>query len=707
MFDEIEALKKQNIQLIAEQQNQLKSSRDEHFRFLESMNRVDMVLRKSLDVKEMMSNALQVILELFDVDRAWLLFPCDPEAVSWGVPMEKTKPEYPGAFASGEVLPMDPEMQRVFQNALDAADVVIIDSRDEFSPKQTEIKFSILTWMHITLYPHVGKPWLFGLHQCSFHREWSDWEQDLFREISHRLADALGTVLLLQNLQVSENKFKSLANASTEAIFFSKKGICLGANQTAADMFGWKDPDKFIGGFGTNIIAEESHALVIDHMVNHKSGSYEAIGKRKDNTKFPILIRAKSVPFADEEEVRATLISDLTEQKKLEAEKQQVERQMQHAQKLESLGVLAGGIAHDFNNILMAILGNADLAMLDVSKANPAYTNLKAIEKAAIRAADLSKQMLAYSGKGKFLVEKISVNEAVEEMMHILKVSISKRAVIKYNFAENLPNIEADATQIRQIIMNLVINASDAIDQTSGVISITTGAMDCDEEYLASTYIEEAPAYGQYVYIEVTDTGVGMDKTTQENLFDPFFTTKFTGRGLGLSAVLGIIRSHDGAIKVYSELGKGSSIKVLFPACMDVSNLEKGELRAKLEQSLRPGTVLLVDDEDSVVSVGRKMLERMGFTVITAEDGYEAVKLFREQPEEISLVLLDLIMPHLDGEETFRELRRIKSNVKVLMCSGYNEQEVTQKFAGKPISGFIQKPYTFAKIRKKIGEILG
>ena len=254
--------------------------------------------------------------------------------------------------------------------------------------------------------------------------------------------------------------------------------------------------------------------------------------------------------------------------------------------------------------------------------------------------------------------------------------------------------------------MNLVTNASDAIDQTSGVISITTGAMDCDEDYLLNTYIDESRACGQYVYVEVTDTGIGMDKATLKKLFDPFFTTKFAGRGLGLSAVLGIIRGHHGAIKIYSELGKGTSMKVLFPACSERINSEEVCANTEIQHSVKLGTVLLVDDEESILSVGKQMLERIGFTVITARDGREAVELYKQNLEEISLVLLDLVMPHLDGEETFRELRRAKSNVKVVMCSGYNEQEVTQKFAGKTISGFIQKPYTFNQIKGKILKIL-
>jgi len=422
-----------------------------------------------------------------------------------------------------------------------------------------------------------------------------------------------------------------------------------------------------------------------------------------------VIVEITSAPiFNDRGDIIQIIEScrDITAQKEAEADRLILERQILHAQKLESLGVLAGGIAHDFNNILMAILGNADLVLMDMSTANPAYGNVREIELAAKRAADLSRQMLAYSGKGRFLIEKLNLNEAVDEMTHMLEVSISKKAVIKYHYCDNLPLIEADATQIRQIIMNLVTNASEAIDRTSGVISITTGVMDCDREYLKSTYLDESLVEGQYVYLEVTDTGCGMSDESLENLFDPFYSTKFTGRGLGLSAVLGIIRGHSGSIKVYSELRKGTSIEVLFPICSDSDRLPEDDSSGVEVPWTSSGTVLLVDDEESILAIGKRMLEKIGFEVLTAPDGKRALEVFGECADDIELVILDLTMPHLDGEEAFRELRRIRSDVRVLMSSGYNEQEIAQRFAGKPLAGFLQKPYVLGDLESKIREII-
>ncbi len=390
---------------------------------------------------------------------------------------------------------------------------------------------------------------------------------------------------------------------------------------------------------------------------------------------------------------------DITERISSENERLNLEKQLLHVQKLESLGVLAGGIAHDFNNIVMAILGNAELALMRLNPESPAIGNLNNIEQAAVRAADLAKQMLAYSGKGKFFVENLDLNRLLEEMLHMLEVSISKKVVLRLNQYQPLPQVEADATQIRQITMNMVINASEAIGDTSGVIAITTGCMDCDRSYLKDVWLDNNIIEGLYVYLEIADSGCGMDKETLTKLFDPFFTTKFTGRGLGMAAVLGIIRGHKGAIKVYSEPGKGTSFKVLLPASKKPEKLFNG---SNLKDDWKgSGTVLLVDDEESVRGVGVEMLRELGFDAVTANDGREAVEIFKTHPA-ISFAILDLTMPHMDGEQCFRELRRIKPDVKVIMSSGFSEDEVTQKFVGKGLAGFVQKPYKLSVLKEAI-----
>ncbi len=421
--------------------------------------------------------------------------------------------------------------------------------------------------------------------------------------------------------------------------------------------------------------------------------------------------RARIVPEKDETGRTHHLlcvVTDITMVRRAEEERRRLDQQMQQTQKLESLGILAGGIAHDFNNLLVAILGNAGLALMELPKESPARQTVQAIEVAAQRAAELTRQMLAYSGKGKFVIESLNLSKVVEEMAHLLEVSVSKRATLKYRFAADLPAVEGDATQLRQVIMNLITNASDAIGDRNGVVTIATGVMQADLEYFGASYLDADLPDGEYVFVEVSDTGDGMDETTRERIFDPFFTTKFTGRGLGLAAVLGIVRGHRGAIKLYSEVGHGTTFKVLFPA-VRTPDAPESKPQPATESSAayiatETRTVLVVDDDETVRLVTRRMLEHAGFTVLMAGDGVEALSVYGTNPG-IDVVLLDMTMPHMDGEETFRELRRMNADVRVVLTSGYNEQDATERFIGKGLAGFIQKPYRPAELRAKIDEV--
>ncbi|MEW6595175.1 MAG: response regulator [Thermodesulfobacteriota bacterium] len=489
-------------------------------------------------------------------------------------------------------------------------------------------------------------------------------------------------------------------------------GIIREVNRTWLDMLGYAEKSEVIGKAFTAFVHPKWLEQVKENFPRYKQQGfihgmeYKLI--RKDGM-FVDITACGRISSKEDGSFKQThcLLQDVTDSKRAESERKKIEEQMRHVQKLESLGVLAGGIAHDFNNLLMVILGNADLALSELSPVSPARENILAIEKAARRSAELCKQMLAYAGKGRFVVQPISLSEIVGAMTHMLEVSVSKKNVLKYNLAPNLPLVEADISQIRQVIMNLVINAAEAIGDRSGVISITTGAMECDTAYLANTFVyEQHLPEGVYCYIEVADTGCGMDNEIKARLFDPFFTTKFTGRGLGMSAVLGIARSHHGAIKVYTETGRGTTIKVLFPALL-AGDRQPATIACYADPCFAGKTLLLVDDEETVRTVGRQMLERMGFAVIPAKDGREAVELYRSQHESIDCVIMDLTMPHMDGEEAFREMRRIRSDVQVVLSSGYHEQEVTQRFTGKGLAGFIQKPYTMAPLRDAMKAVFG
>jgi PAS domain S-box-containing protein len=399
------------------------------------------------------------------------------------------------------------------------------------------------------------------------------------------------------------------------------------------------------------------------------------------------------------------VLEDVTGRKRAEEEHAQLDLQLQQTQKLESLGVLTGGIAHDFNNLLMVILGNIDLALLEIDPFSRARENLAEGEKAAHRAADLCMQMLAYAGYGHCVSEALNLNDVIRDMENMLEISVSKKASLRTDLTGAMAVIRADPVQIRQIIINLVTNASEAIGRDPGIISISTGVMACDRTDLSDTWLAENLSGGRYAYLEVADTGCGMGREELSRIFDPFFTTKFAGRGLALPAVLGIVRTHRGVIKVRSEKGKGSSFKILFPTMED--NGEKtGRTREIPEPWRGHGTVLLVDDEEPIRNLGKKMLEHLGFSVLTAGDGRQAVAVFQQNAAAIRCVIMDLTMPQMDGEEAFMELRRIKDDVCVLMSSGYDERESTERLAGKGLNGFIQKPYRLASLAERLKQIL-
>lgn len=392
------------------------------------------------------------------------------------------------------------------------------------------------------------------------------------------------------------------------------------------------------------------------------------------------------------------IVGSMRDQSALEKamlEREELERKFQETQKLESLGVLAGGIAHDFNNLLTAMLGNVSLVKLEVSSGFPLLPMLSDIEDAALRAAELCKQMLAYAGRSQFAFSHCDLNSVIRENVQLLQISIGKSARLQLRLADALPPILADVSQIHQIVMNLVINASEAIGDRDGVIRLTTDTLDIDEPGLEESGFSESLAPGSYVYFEVSDSGCGMDQATREKIFDPFFTTKFTGRGLGLSAVMGIVRGHKGAIRIHSEPGEGTTFKILFPAALDAlpepDDGQKESISAGAGEF--HGTALIIDDEEYVLRMVKRALEGQGFDTLTSKGAKDGLNLFRQHHHNLKVVLLDLTMPHMNGVDVFRQIRQLNQETPIILMSGYNEKRATAQFVGKGLAGFIQKPF--------------
>jgi signal transduction histidine kinase len=373
-------------------------------------------------------------------------------------------------------------------------------------------------------------------------------------------------------------------------------------------------------------------------------------------------------------------------------------------QKLEALGVLAGGIAHDFNNLLTVILGNTSLVLGALPADSPQRAPLEQVEVASRRCADLARQMLAYSGRGKFVVEIVDLATVVGDLAELIKATISKKAKLSLYFAPDTPPIEADVTQLHQVILNLITNASDAIGDDNGSITVTTRRVTADRAYLREHGGEHLKE-GSYALFEVADTGSGMDAETMEKLFDPFFTTKFTGRGLGLAVVQGIVRGHRGAIQVRTERGVGTSFRLLLPAATRPPPPEEAVVAAPPMDQLH-GTVLVADDDEHVRALAALMLESFGFDVVSVPDGTQALRALEEGADAFAFVLLDLMMPGMSGEEVVDALDRAGSDTPVILSSGYNADDLGLRFVGRGVAAFLQKPYEPEQLRAAAFEVV-
>ena len=524
---------------------------------------------------------------------------------------------------------------------------------------------------------------------------------EAFRASDGTITGAIGVALDITDRKGTEDALRkqliavetsmdgmAILNASEEYTYL---------NSAHARLYGYNNPSELLGK-SWRILYEPDEIARFERDVLPMlgvSGRWhgEAVGRKRDGSTYPQEISLSKVESGG----LVCVVHDITGRKQAEEARLALERKLLETQKLESLGVLAGGIAHDFNNLLAAILGNASLASMQTPPDSPIRSYLSSIESTTQRAADLCKQMLAYAGKGRIATQMVRVNAVIEDIAGLLNISIGRNIMLKFNLAKDLPPLMADATQIRQVVMNLIINASEAIGEKEGAISLNTSLVHADKSYLAKTYLAPELPDGEYVLIEVADTGCGMDTETKSKIFDPFFTTKFTGRGLGLAAVLGIVRGHKGAILIESTPERGTTFKILLPSTQEP--VSKPEMRTPGSSPWHgSGTVLVAEDEQQLRALHGQMLEIFGFTPLLAADGVEAVEIFKAHPMEIAAVLLDMSMPRMNGVETYNALRRIRADVRVILMSGNSPQDLSGEFAENKIAGFLQKPFTLQEL---------
>jgi PAS domain S-box-containing protein len=559
--------------------------------------------------------------------------------------------------------------------------------------------------------PISGAPWGFITFE-SFNedRYWSSGEEAALQTAAGSIAAAIGRKNAEDNLRAGEERFRiTLENAPFAIVIFAFDGTIIYVNKHAYNLFNCQSNDvlgkKLAHHFWND--SSEYEKWMSDLKKDEKVKDYEALFTDFDHLrKFSCLTSSIIIDYLDKKVVLAAF-HDLSERKKAEEERLNLERHVQQAQRQDSLGVLAGGIAHDFNNLLGVVLGYADLALLKLQGKEPVREDLEEIINAVVRASDLCRQMLTYTGKGRLSVSNFNLLKLINDTTSLLKVMISKKAVLEVNLPESLPLIEADPSQIDQILINLVINASESLENKSGTIRLSLDTQNCKKEYLERLILGKDLPEGEYVCLRVSDTGKGMSSETLERAFEPFFSTKNTGRGLGLSVLMGIVKSHRGALDVRSVPGEGTMFSVYFPTVTKTSKKARKVVKKSKKEWKGSGTIILADDEQTVLDMCKEMLEYLGFEVLIATDGVEAVDLYKKNHDKIRCIILDLTMPNMDGEEALEEIQKLDASAKIIISSGYGEMQILQRFASKKLAAFIQKPYKLDGLKDILSTVLG
>jgi PAS domain S-box-containing protein len=789
------------------------SERLSHLRLLEIMDKIDQVIRGADDIRKIMSDVLETVLTIFQCDRVWLIYPCDPEADFWRVPMECTRPEYPGAFVLNQDIPMTSEMVESFKAVLKSKDPLVFHPEHGLPLPDSSKQFSIQSSIASALYPRVDKPWMWGLSQCSHARQWTEAEISIFQEIGRRISDSLSILLTFRNLKESEEKYRSMMDSMKASVYICSPDFRVEymnpamIKRTGVDATGEvchkaiHDLDEQCPGcvhdkiqqgesVETEILSPNDNRYYnVSHSpIFHQDGSIskmtiyrdmtesktaeqervrlataieqasesviisdrpgtiqyvnpafeqlsgfnreEVIGQNfrilksdkhhesfyremygiisrghtwagriintmKDGTLREFETRISPVKDSSGEIINFVSVNrDVTQVKTLES-------QLQHAQRMDAIGTLAGGVAHDFNNILSSVIGFTELALDDAEKGTLQYENLQEVLTAGSRAKDLVQQILTFSRQSDQEQKPVIVQVIAKEALKMLRASTPSTIEIKQNIqSESL--VMGDSTQIHQVFMNLCTNAAHAMDDKGGVLTVDLVDIKLDSEFI-SDYPDLKP--GAYINLTVTDTGYGMTPDVLDKTFDPFFTTKDKGKGagMGLSVVHGIVHSHGGGIYVYSEPGKGSTFRVFLPVLK--RRLESEE---RIEKPIPTGTerILFVDDELSIVNIGKQTLGSLGYDVVTRTSSIEALEFFKTQPDNVDIVITDLTMPNMTGEELAKELMQIRPDIPIILCTGFSARMDEKKAMEMGIRAFVSKPILKREIAETIRKVI-
>jgi PAS domain S-box-containing protein len=800
--------------------------RQANLMFFENMDRVNRAIQQADSLEQMMKDVLGVVLSIFDCDRAFLMYPCDPESPTWTSPMERNKPQYPGTLDLKLEIPMDSQVAETLRILLAADGPVTFGPGTAHAlPEVVSAQFGIKCFMSMAIYPKTGSPWQFGIHQCAHVRSWTAEEKRMFEAIGRRLGDSLTSLLSHLDLLKSEKFLDNVVEHIPDMIFvkdaqtlrfvrFNKAGEQL-VGYPREELIGKTDYDFFPKEEADYFTAKDRWALDTRELVDIPE---ESIRNRHHEER---LLHTKKIPILDETGAPQYLLGiseDITDRKQAEAsirklsqvieqspvsivitdvegriefvnakftqitgytfaealgqtprilksgetpakeysrlwktirsggvwqgefrnrkkngelfwehatiapvrnadnvithyvavkeditERKELEAKLRQSQKMEAVGQLAGGVAHDFNNMLGVIIGHAELAMNKAAPDDSLRKHLEKILEAGHRSSEITRQLLAFARKQTVMPQILELNNTVEGMLKLLRRVIGEDIDIAWLPKANLWRVKMDPSQIDQILVNLCVNARDAIAGV-GKVTIETQNAVFDDAHCAE---QKGFAPGEYVMLAVSDNGSGMDKRTLDKIFEPFFTTKGIGKGtgLGLATVYGIVKQNAGFINAYSEPGRGSSFKIYLPR--HAAKTEHISAESPVAPAFRGHeTILLVEDESIVLDMAKLMLENLGYAVLTSSTPREAIRIASENSDEINLLITDVVMPEMNGRDLAKNLTSLYPELKCLFMSGYTGNVIAHQSLLEEGVDFIQKPFSIQQLSAKVREAL-
>lgn len=662
----------------------------------EYLARVSKTMIYESDLHTMLNNVMEVVLEIFQCDRAWLLNPLDPYCEFYDVVVMKTTPEY--FLPEGLRIPMDHDTSKLMSEIGNSGiPLPFYSSKDPSIPKKLCETYSIKSQLVTAIHPRINSDWMFGIHCCSEEKIWDDEDIEFFHEIANRITESLNSLLFSQELEKSQSYISNVIDSMPSMLI---------AVDTGRNIVHWnQEAEKRIGKTADQVIGKP-----IENAIPRLASELESIDSAMGSNGEPLEIQKEFIfdgklfyediiiyPLQGESINGVVIrIDDTTKERGLQ-------EQLNQSRKMEAIGQLAGGIAHDFNNMLAGIIGSTEMLMaIDDSRDDDEQQLVNIIHLAASKASNLTSKLLAFSRKGNHVASAVDVHSSIDETVEILKRTLDKRVTITVNKSARFPVVLGDNSALQNSLLNLAINASHAISK-EGEIKIETRNVELDESYCNSCSFNITP--GEFIEVQVRDDGCGIAAENLQKIFEPFFTTKKQGKGtgLGLAAVFGTIQDHYGAIQVYSERGVGT----LFSLYIPVNQVESVTTPNRQNEIIKgTGTVLLVDDEEILRIAGRAMLNKMGYDVLLAENGCEALKIFSSNHNKIDVVLSDMIMPQMNGTELFYELKQIDASCNVIISSGFTKNESLTTLKKMGLSGFIQKPYTISELSKSLYDVL-